>query len=215
MDELMNALDNNFKGERGEEIRQMCLAAPKFGNDIDEADEMVREVGQFSGSVIMSYVNPFDVPCKISREGLSWHYFGGLGVGALPDGRKSKEPLNDGSISPMRGMDRLGPTGVMRSALKAGFEESYASCLNQKFSWTVMQSPESREKLAVLTDTFFRNGGQHIQYNMVDTDELRDAKAHPDKHRDLVVRVGGFSAYFVMLSPEIQDDIIFRSEQGC
>jgi pyruvate-formate lyase len=215
MDELMDALDSNFTDERGEEIRQMCLAAPKFGNDIDEADLMVREVGKFSGSVIMSYRNPFDVPCKISREGLSWHYFGGLGVGALPNGRKSKEPLNDGSISPMRGMDRFGPTGVMRSALKAGFKESYASCLNQKFSGTVMQSPESREKLAVLTDTFFRNGGQHIQYNLVDTAELLDAKAHPEKHRDLVVRVGGFSAYFVMLSPEIQDDIIFRSEQGC
>jgi pyruvate-formate lyase len=215
MDELMNALDNNFEGKRGEEIRQMCLAAPKFGNDIDEADEMVRDVGQFSGSVIMSYVNPFDVPCKISREGLSWHYFGGLGVGALPNGRKSKEPLNDGSISPMRGMDKLGPTGVMRSVIKAGFKESYASCLNQKFSSTVMQSPESREKLAILTDTFFKNGGQHIQFNMVDTEELLDAKKHPEKHRDLVVRVGGFSAYFVMLSPEIQDDIILRSTQGC
>jgi formate C-acetyltransferase len=215
MDELMNALDANFEGKRGEEIRQMCLAVPKFGNDIDEADKMVREVGQFSGSVIMSYTNPFDVPCKISREGLSWHYFGGLGVGTLPNGRKSKEPLNDGSISPMRGMDKLGPTGVMRSVIKAGFKESYASCLNQKFSSTVMQSPESREKLAILTDTFFKNGGQHIQFNMVDTEELLDAKKHPEKHRDLVVRVGGFSAYFVMLSSEIQDDIILRSTQGC
>jgi formate C-acetyltransferase len=103
----------------------------------------------------------------------------------------------------------------MRSVLKAGFKESYASCLNQKFSGTVMQSPESREKLAVLTDTFFRNGGQHIQFNLVDSAELLDAKAHPALHRDLVVRVGGFSAYFVMLSPEIQDDIILRSTQGC
>jgi formate C-acetyltransferase len=215
MDGLLNALDTNFEGAGGEEIRQMCLAAPKFGNDIDEADLMVRDVGIFSGSVIMSYKNPFDVPCKISREGLSWHYFGGLGVGALPNGRKSKEPLNDGSISPMRGMDKLGPTGVIRSVLKAGFKESYASCLNQKFSGTVMQSQESREKLGILIDTFFRNGGQHIQFNMVDTGELLDAKAHPEKHRDLVVRVGGFSAYFIMLSPEIQDDIIYRSEQGC
>jgi pyruvate-formate lyase len=215
MAQLMDAIDANFAGPEGERIRQLCLAAPKFGNDIDEADAMVREVGAFSGSVLKSYVNPFDQPCKISREGLSWHYFGGLGVGALANGRKALEPLNDGSISPMRGMDKLGPTGVMRSAIKAGFMESYASCLNQKFSWTVMQSPASREKLAVLTDTFFRNGGQHIQFNMVDTDELKDAKVHPDKHRDLVVRVGGFSAYFVMLSPEIQDDIIYRSEQGC
>jgi pyruvate-formate lyase len=215
MDELLKTLDSNFEGKRGEEIRQMCLAAPKFGNDIDEADLMVRDVGIFTGSVIMAHKNPFDVPCKISREGLSWHYFGGLGIGALPNGRKSKEPLNDGSISPMRGVDRLGPTGVMRSVIKAGFKESYASCLNQKFSGTVMQSLESREKLAILTETFFRNGGQHIQFNIVDTEELLDAKAHPERHRDLVVRVGGFSAYFVMLSPEIQDDIILRSTQGC
>ena len=99
--------------------------------------------------------------------------------------------------------------------LKAGFDDSYASCLNQKFSGTVMKSAESREKLATLTDTFLRNGGQHIQYNLVDEEELLDAKSHPENHRDLVVRVGGFSAYFVMLSPEIQDDIIYRSEQGC
>lgn len=215
MAEMLEALDSNFAGQRGEEIRQMCLAAPKFGNDLNEADSMVRDVGVFSGSVIRAYKNPFDQPCKISREGLSWHYFGGLGVGALPNGRKSKEPLNDGSISPMRGMDKLGPTGVLRSVLKAGFTESYASCLNQKYSSTLMQSEPSREKLAVLTDTFFRNGGQHIQFNMVDKEELLDAKDRPENHKDLVVRVGGFSAYFVMLSPEIQDDIIYRSDQGC
>ncbi len=215
MNELLQAIDANFEGKEGEKVRQLCLDAPKFGNDIDEADLMVREVGRFSGEVIREHKNPFDVPCKISREGLSWHYFGGLGVGALPNGRKAKEPLNDGSISPMRGMDKHGPTGVLRSVLKAAWPESYASCLNQKYSSTVLQSPESLEKLAVLTDTFMRNGGQHIQYNLVDKEELLDAKVHPEKHQDLVVRVGGFSAYFVMLSPEIQDDVIYRSEQGC
>jgi pyruvate-formate lyase len=87
MDQLMNALDTNFEGERGEEIRQLCLAAPKFGNDIDEAEGMVREVGRFAGSVIKSYQNPFGVPCKISREGLFWHYFGGLGF-LRPDGNE-------------------------------------------------------------------------------------------------------------------------------
>ena len=215
MAELLEALDSNFAGARGGEIQRLCLAVPKFGNDIEEADLMVREVGIFSGNFLHSYKNPFGIPCKVSREGLSWHYFGGLGVGALPNGRKAKEPLNDGSISPMRGMDKNGPTAVLHSVLRAGFKESYASCLNQKFSGTVMRSPESREKLATLVETFFRNGGQHIQFNLVDTEELIDAKLHPERHRDLVVRVGGFSAYFVMLSPEIQDDIIYRSEQGC
>ncbi len=214
MGELLDVLDSNFVGSRGEQVRQMCLAAPKYGNDIEEADLMVREVGVFTGGVICSYDNSPDRPFHPVREGLSWHYFGGLGVGALANGRKAKEPLNDGSMSPMRGMDKSGPTGVLRSALKAGFHESYASALNQKFSASAVQSPESRGKLAVLTDTFLRQGGQHIQYNLVDTVELLDAKAHPESHQDLIVRVGGFSAYFVQLSPEIQDDVINRSEQG-
>ncbi len=214
MSELMDALDSNFEGKRGEQIRQMCLAAPKFGNGIDEADLMARDVGSFSGDVILSYDNSPYAPVRTAREGLSWHYYGGLGVNALPSGRKAKEPLNDGSFSPMRGMDKFGPTGVLRSVLKAGFKESCATALNQKFSASAMQSPESRRKLAQLTETFFKQGGQHIQYNLVDAEELLDAKAHPENHGDLVVRIGGFSAYFVQLSPEIQDDVIARTQQG-
>ncbi len=129
--------------------------------------------------------------------------------------RKSGEPLNDGSISPMRGMDKNGPTADLRSVLKAeSNKEAIMTVLNQKFSATLMQSPESREKLATLTDTFFRNGGQHIQYNIVDAQELREAKKHPEKYRDLIVRVGSVSSYFVFLTPEVQDDIIARTEQG-
>jgi pyruvate-formate lyase len=211
MDELLHALDSSFEGRRGEQIRQMCLAAPKFGNDIDEVDLMVRELGAYSAKVIQSSKHG---KFRISREGLSWHFFAGLTVGALPNGRKSKEPLNDASMSPMRGMDKRGPTAVLRSVLKAGFNESCASALNQRFSASTMQSPESKGKLVMLTDTFMRQGGQHIQYNLVNSEELRDAKVHPEKYQDLVVRIGGFSAYFVQLSPEIQDDVINRTEQG-
>lgn len=214
MRELMDALDSNFYGLRGEEIRQMCLAAPKFGNDNDEADQMAHDVGKLSATVIQSYDNSPFPPFKISREGLSWHYFGGMGVGALPNGRKSMEPLNDGSLSPMRGMDTNGPTAVLRSVLKADFNESTASALNQKFSSSIMKSQESRNKLAILTDTFLKQGGQHIQYNLVDPAELKDAKIHPENYRDLIVRIGGFSAYFVELSSAIQDDVINRSEQA-
>ena len=214
MSELLDALDSNFAGARGEQVRQMCLAAPKYGNDIDEADLMVREVGAFTGNLIRNYDNSPDRPYHPVREGLSWHYYGGLGVGAMSNGRKAKEPLNDGSLSPMRGMDKKGPTAVLRSALKAGCGEAFCSALNQKFSSTVVQSPESRSKLVTLTDTFLRQGGQHIQFNLVDAAELLDAKKHPEKHRDLVVRIGGFSAYFVQLSPQIQDDVINRSQQG-
>ena len=210
--ELLDALDGNFAGARGEEIRRLCLAQPKFGNDIEEVDKLARRVSEDSARIIRSYDNSPFRNYMIAREGLAWHYFGGLGVGALPNGRKALEPLNDGAISPMRGVDKKGPTAVLRSALTAGFTESHASVLNQKFSTTILGSSESIGKLAAYTNAFMSNGGSHIQYNMVDTDALRDAKIHPENHRDLIVRIGGFSAYFTQLSPDIQDDVINRSE---
>jgi pyruvate formate-lyase/glycerol dehydratase family glycyl radical enzyme len=214
MDELLKALDSNFDGKRGEEIRQMCLAQPKFGNDTEEVDRLAGKISEDSHQIIRSYDNSPFRNYMIAREGLAWHYFGGLGVGALPNGRKAFEPLNDGSISPMRGADKKGPTAVLRSALKAGFKESHASVLNQKFSAAILRSHESIDKLVAYTNAYMGNGGSHIQYNMVDTNELRDAKIHPEDHRDLIVRIGGFSAYFTQLSPSIQDDVINRSEHS-
>ncbi|MBN2041429.1 MAG: hypothetical protein JW864_15420 [Spirochaetes bacterium] len=214
MKELLLALDTSFDGERGEEIRMMCFAQPKYGNDIDEVDMLAERISKDSYDIIRSYDNSPFRKYIVAREGLAWHYFGGLGVGALPNGRKAFEPLNDGSVSPMRGADKNGPTAVLRSALKAGFDESYASVLNQKFSSAILQSEESVDKLVAYTNAFMQNGGSHIQYNMVDTDELRDAKVNPEKHKDLIVRIGGFSAYFIQLSPDIQDDVINRSEHS-
>jgi formate C-acetyltransferase len=215
MAELMAALDSNFQGPKGEEIRQLCLAAPKFGNDIDEVDLLTKEISEFSASVVTGYDNSPYQNFKSVREGLSWHYAAGLGVGALPNGRKALEPLNDGSASPMRGCDVNGPTAVLRSILKAGFyEHSYVQALNQKFTPGILGSEESIDKLAAYTKAFLQNGGTHIQYNIVDKAELLDAKVHPEAHKDLIVRVGGFSAYFVQLSPQIQDDVILRSEHN-
>jgi pyruvate formate-lyase/glycerol dehydratase family glycyl radical enzyme len=212
MHELLEALDTNFEGRRGEEIRQMCLAQPKFGNDLNDVDLLAKKISEDSYQIIRSYDNSPFRNYMIAREGLAWHYFGGLGAGALPNGRKAREPLNDGSVSPMRGADKKGPTAVLRSALKAGFKESHASVLNQKFSAAMLRSEESIDKLVAYTNAFMANGGSHIQYNMVDTGELRDAKIHPENHRNLIVRIGGFSAYFTQLSPDIQDDVINRNE---
>jgi pyruvate formate-lyase/glycerol dehydratase family glycyl radical enzyme len=214
MVELIKALDGNFDGKRGEEVRQMCLAQPKFGNDIDEVDLLAKKISAESYRIIRSYDNSPFRNYMVAREGLAWHYFGGLGVGALPNGRKAFEPLNDGAVSPMRGADKKGPTAVLRSAVKAGFKESHASVLNQKFSSAILGSKESIDKLVAYTNAFMSNGGSHIQYNMVDTNELRDAKIHPESHRDLIVRIGGFSAYFTQLSPSIQDDVINRNEHS-
>lgn len=212
MSELLDAIDNNFEGKKGEEIRQMCFAQPKYGNDIEEVDSLVKKISKDSYEIIRSYDNSPFRKYLVAREGLAWHYFGGLGVGALPNGRKALEPLNDGSLSPMRGADKKGPTAVLRSAISAGSDESYASVLNQKFSSSIVQSEESIGKLVAYTNAFMQSNGSHIQYNMVDTNELRDAKVNPEKHKDLIVRIGGFSAYFTQLSPGIQDDVINRSE---
>ena len=214
MKELIDALDSDFAGERGEEIRQMCLKAPKFGNDIEEVDLLARRVSRMSADSITSYDNGIYPRFKSLREGLSWHYAAGLGVGALPNGRKAFEPLNDGSASPMRGMDENGPTAVLLSVLKANFgDHSYVQALNQKFPKSIIKTDADVEKLASLTNAFLGAGGTHIQYNLVDNEELLEAQKKPDEHRELLVRVGGFSAYFVQLSQQIQNDIILRSEQ--
>ena len=159
----------------------------------------------------MRYYWPFP-PIMIAREGLAWHYFGGLGVGALPSGRKALEPLCDGSVSPMRGADKEGPTAVISSVLSAGFKDSYAHVLNQKFNASLLRDAEGIDKLVAYTNAFMAAGGTHIQYNILDTEDLKEAKALPEEHSDLIVRIGGFSAYFVQLSSEIQDDVICRSE---
>ena len=213
MAELMDALDSNFAGERGEEIRQLCLRQPKYGNDIEEADEMVRRISERSAGIILAFDNAPFRRMIISREGLAWHYFGGLGAGALPNGRPALEPLNDGSLSPMRGADKNGPTAVLRSAMRSGYSSvCCAAVLNQKFNSSLLGSPESIDKLVAYTNAYMKGGGSHIQYNILDTDQLKEAKAHPENYADLIVRIGGFSAYFVQLSKGIQDDVIYRSE---
>lgn len=213
MAELLDALESNFDGEQGEVIRQMCLRQPKYGNDDPEADALVARISHDSGNLIRSYDNAPYRNYMVAREGLAWHYFGGLGVGALPNGRRALEPLNDGAMSPQRGADTNGPTAVLNSACSACYNDvCYAAVLNQKFSASILSNPENIDKLAAYTNAYMESGGSHIQFNIADTAELKAAKAEPEKHEDLIVRIGGFSAYFVQLSPEIQDDVVFRSE---
>jgi formate C-acetyltransferase len=212
-DELLEALDSDFEGERGAEIRRLCLAQPKYGNDIEEVDSLVKRISDDSASIIKAYDNAPFRTYMIAREGLAWHYYGGLGVGALPNGRKAFEALNDGALSPMRTADKNGPTAVIRSAVSTSFDEvSYASVLNQKFTSAILGSEESIGKLVAYTNAYMGAGGSHIQYNILDTAQLKDAQVHPENYTDLIVRIGGFSAYFTQLSEAIQNDVIYRSE---
>jgi formate C-acetyltransferase len=114
----------------------------------------------------------------------------------------------------MRGQDRYGPTAVFRSVIRAGFRESLFNTLNQRVSPTAVRTPETMDKLLALTQTYLKHGGMHVQYNMVDSETMRRAQEKPEEYRDLVVRIGGFSAYFVLLTKEMQDDVIMRTEQA-
>ncbi|UCG65840.1 MAG: formate C-acetyltransferase/glycerol dehydratase family glycyl radical enzyme, partial [Deltaproteobacteria bacterium] len=132
-----------------------------------------------------------------------------------PDGRKAWLPLADGGISPMAGTDTRGPTAVMRSAAKIiDIHANRTAVLNQKFSPALLSTRENIMKLATMIRTFFEDYlGWMVQYNIVSREHLLAAKAHPEEHRDLLVRIGGYSVYFVEISPALQDEIIARTEQ--
>lgn len=212
MSELLEALALNFEGR--EELRQKLLAAPKYGNDDDYVDEPMNDIFQLTHQVVTSHRNAFGERMAISRQGHSFHYFSGQVIGATPDGRKAWEPTADGSLSPFRGTDFRGPTAVINSASKIDALGSMATLLNQKLHPSALAGRDGVRKLLSLIKTYFDNYGHHIQFNMLSRETLLDAKKHPERYRDLVVRVAGFSAYFVELSPEVQDEIIARTEQS-
>jgi len=215
MAELLEAVDNNFAGDRGEEIRQMVLSAPKYGNDIDECDIMVRDLASFCGGVITSIKNVWGDYWAVNRNGEVWHTMAGKLLAAMPNGRLSGGPLADASLSPSQGMDRCGPTAVLNSALKADFKQlSPAAIITLRFSAPLLANTEMRDKVVDLTETFFEEGGSYIQYNILDANKLRAAQRHPEKYKDLLVRVAGYSAFFITLHPEVQDELILRTEQS-
>ncbi|MFC2059604.1 glycyl radical protein [Chloroflexota bacterium] len=212
MDELLEALVANFEGK--EKLRAMLLAAPKFGNDDDYVDDIMKDIYSWTEKMVKGHQTAFGYPYVITRKGLTAHYTFGKVTGALSDGRKAGEPLADGSLSPMPGTDVKGPTAVLSSAAKADQIGCESTLLNQKFFASALASKDSIRKLLSLVKTYFDNYGYHIQFNIVDPQTLIEAKKHPEQYRSLVVRVAGFSAYFVELSPMVQDEIIARTTQA-
>jgi formate C-acetyltransferase len=139
-------------------------------------------------------------------------YFGSV-TGALPDGRRSGEPLSEG-ISPVQGADTKGPTAVLKSAAKIDHLRTGGTLLNQKFTPAILADEAGRTKLLHLIRGYFKMDGHHIQFNVVDAETLRQAQQEPEKYRDLIVRVAGYSDYFIDLSVELQDEIIRRTEHS-
>jgi pyruvate formate-lyase/glycerol dehydratase family glycyl radical enzyme len=211
MDELIEALADNFEGK--EELRQLLLTAPAYGNDDDYVDDIFNAISWDTGEIASDYHYYSGIPTILYRGGATQHFWAGQVVGALPDGRKAYEPLADGILSPAQGRDIKGPTAVLLSATKMNhLEHAIATLHNVKLTPITLQTKEGINKFLSLIKTYFDLGGWHLQFNMIGQETLIEAQKHPEQYKDLVVRVAGYSAFFVDLSPGVQNDIIRRNE---
>jgi formate C-acetyltransferase len=211
MAELLEALKNNWEGK--EELRQMFLKVPKFGNDDDFVDLLARDVYLKTTQAFRSFKNIWGGSFLEDGTGGSTYFaYSGL-TGATPDGRKDSDLFNDGTISPAVGTDQKGPTAVLKSVAKIDHARTFTHLLNQKFLPQYLGG-NNRERFVAYLKTFVDLGIHHIQFNIIDRQTLLDAQEHPENYSSLVVRVAGFSAYFVDLEKELQDQIIARTEQG-
>ncbi|WP_058269821.1 formate C-acetyltransferase/glycerol dehydratase family glycyl radical enzyme [Olsenella massiliensis] len=212
--QLLEVLRRNWSGEGDEELRQRLMHRyPKYGNDIDEVDHLGARFLRHYGRQVETYENPRGGTFQPGSYTVSAHIPLGEAVGATPDGRHAGEQLADGGLSPMVGRDKSGPTASLLSVAKLdNWRDSNGSLLNVKFSPSTLAGEAGLRKLMAYLRAFCRLDVQHIQFNVVDKATLLDAQRHPQDHRDLVVRVAGYSAMFVELSPQIQNDIINRTE---
>ena len=221
MAELKKALAANFEGEY-EKVHKMCYVdAPKYGNNIHEADMMVRRVNDSILDAFNSvdgggnYMGKDDLyRTSLDQYTKSIHNLMGKVTGALPTGKKAGQALTDGSLSAMPGTDVNGPTALVMSAAMGGDPVRWtATHMNMKVQPDQLKSRKGRDQILGLVKTLFDNGGYHIQFNCLDTDMLRDAQKHPENYRDLVVRVAGFSAFFTKLDVGVQNEVIERTLQ--
>ena len=219
--QLMDALENDFAGPEGEQIRRLLInEAPKYGNDDDRADLLVVDAYASYIDEMKKYPNtrygrgPVGGIRYAGTSSISANVGQGYGTMATPNGRHARQPLAEG-CSPAHSMDKNGPTAVFKSVSKLPTHEITGGVLlNQKVTPALLSTAENTKKLELMIRAFFnRLEGYHVQYNVVDRATLIDAQKHPEKHRDLIVRVAGYSAFFNVLSRATQDDIIERTEQ--
>lgn len=210
--QLGTALDANWVGY--EEMQNDFLKAPKYGNDIDYVDEIVADCYKLLNDTVEKLPNILGKPTIATGISITSHQPGGQLTGATPDGRKAGTILADGTTSPMHGMDTCGPTAVFRSAMKIDQDPMQATLLNMKFHPTALKSSADLQKLAAMIKVYLTNGGKQVQFNVVDQETLRKAQETPADYRDLVVRVAGYSTYFVTLSKAMQDEVIERTSMS-
>ena len=219
--QLWDALQDDFMSEENQKIQSMLInEAPKYGNDDDYVDHLVVEAYDSYINEIKKYPStryqrgPVGGIRYAGTSSISANVGQGYGTMATPDGRKAHTPLAEG-CSPAHAMDKNGPTAVFKTVSKLPTHEITGGVLlNQKVTPQMLATEENKEKLEMIIKTFFnRLHGYHVQYNVVSRETLIDAQKNPEKHRDLIVRVAGYSAFFNVLSRATQDDIIERTEQ--
>ena len=220
LDQLKAAMEDNWTSLESAMIRRQVLDVEKFGNDRDDVDQIVRDVFDSYLALLPKLdtlrkgKGPRISAYTMSTSNITSYVPNGMEVGATPDGRSAKSPLNEG-CSPTQGSDTNGPTAVLLSVAKLPNEKVAAGqSLNMRFSPSSMKSPESLDKFKALLKTSVRLGIYHNQFNVLDSKVLRDAMAHPENYGDLMVRVAGYCAQFVSLMPQAQEAILARSENG-
>ena len=210
MGRLLKALHGDFR--RAEKTRQLLQnRTPRYGNDDDAADRITREVFEMYFRAVDGRPNMRGGRYRINLLPTTVHIYFGKKTGASADGRRAGEPLSEG-ISPVQGADRRGPTAVLKSAAKIDHLRTGGTLLNQKFTPQLLAGDDGIARLGQLVRAYFRMDGHHLQFNVVDAATLRAAQKHPEKYRDLIVRVAGYSDYFVDIGPDLQEEIIRRTE---
>jgi formate C-acetyltransferase len=211
MEMLLQALERNFENE--EEVLYKLSAAPKFGNNDEYVDSIVNDVLTLASTTAHKYEGFAGSISNVSGGAVTANIPLGYVVGALPDGRKSGLPLSEGGLSPYQGRNVCGPTATMASVARLDQTKlTNGSVLNMRFTPEALKDETSTRKFASLIRNYCETGGALVQFNIVSTEMLKEAQRHPEKYKDLLVRVATYSAYFVELSPELQNDIIARME---
>ncbi|KAH3766596.1 formate acetyltransferase [Pelomyxa schiedti] len=212
METLRNALMANWKGY--EDLLEECKRAPKWGNNNNSVDSLFTELFSAYCSIVSQGVNFLGERYDPSMLAISTHAPFGKACLATPDGRKSGDILCDGVTSPAPGTDACGPYAVLLSAAKVDHTQIRGGLHNMKFHPSALSGPQGSRKLLDLIRTYFQRNGFQLQFNVVDSKLLREAQLHPENYRHLIVRVAGFSAFFVELARSIQDEVIQRTEHN-
>ncbi|WP_051009916.1 pyruvate formate lyase family protein [Novosphingobium sp. PP1Y] len=209
--DMLAHLAANWEGGAGEAARAQVQAAPKFGNDDDAADLIAAELYEFWAKCTEALTTVYGGNFKAAALTIGTANFpGGAALGATPDGRKAGDPLADEAVTPVGGRYDHGVLAALRSALKIDQVRWQSMSLDMRLHPDAMASPPGRQDVARMVRDYFAGGGKHIQFNVISTETLRAAQADPAAYADLIVRIGGCSAYFTQLARAVQDEIISR-----